>query len=81
MRLRLKRAIHRLHGGLPLRVTLDGQDITTECYAADAVKGFALCYKRGDSGGFALDEDYCPVREIRRGKVDIFMDGVIARVS
>lgn len=67
---------------MPLRVTLDGQDITGECYAADAVKGFALCYKRGEDGCFfAVGEDGLPVREMRRGKVDIFMDADVQRVS
>lgn len=81
MRLHLKRAIHKLHGAFPIRVTLDGQDITADCYAADAVHGFALCYQRGANGRLVVGADGQLVQVMRRGQVDIWLDIDVVAVN
>lgn len=58
------------------RVTLDGKDISSDCYAADAVRGLALCYQKDDTGN-VVEDPARPgrlLREARRGHVEIVLD-------
>lgn len=39
------------------RVTVNGLDVTTRCYAADDVHGFADCYAMNEQGHCYIDGD------------------------
>lgn len=63
-----------IHGGR-FRITLDGEDISRDCFAASEGRGFACCYARDRAGNFYFVT--MPggrrqiAREMRRGDVRV----------
>ena len=68
-------SIHQKGISRHFRVTLNGQDVSENCYAANDRMGIALCYKRNQEGKKYIEdreaEKQRPAREIVRGKVRI----------
>lgn len=60
-------------GALRLRVTVDGRDVTSTCFEASDVEGYACCYEYDhETGAVKLDEERGQVRrEVLHGKVVI----------